>query len=99
TSSRAPRAGVVRLLPAWDTYLLGYRDRGFQVDPDEWPKLMPGGGILRPAIVRDGVVIGQWRLRRGRKRGEVQTRTLDALDDSTEAALAKDVDDVLRFES
>ena len=40
---RRARGRVVRLLPGWDTYLMGYRDRGFMAGESEWPRVTPGG--------------------------------------------------------
>jgi hypothetical protein len=50
----------VRLLPAFDTYLLGYRER--PVPAEHAARVRPGGGIIRPTVVVDGVVAGTWRL-------------------------------------
>jgi hypothetical protein len=51
----------LRLLPAFDTYLLGYRTRDFAVPPAHAKRVWPGGGIVRPAIVANGRAIGTWR--------------------------------------
>jgi hypothetical protein len=55
------RAGVTRLLPAFDTYLLGYRSRDFCVATEHARKVWPGGGIVRPTVVVDGRAVGTWR--------------------------------------
>jgi hypothetical protein len=57
---------VVRLLPAWDNFLLAHRDRSLTVDPEREIGVMPGGGVLRPSVMIDGRVEGSWRLDRGR---------------------------------
>jgi hypothetical protein len=62
----APHPPDVRLLPAFDTYLLGYRTRDFAVPPAHAKRVWPGGGIVRPAIVANGRVIGTWRRAGGR---------------------------------
>jgi hypothetical protein len=55
-----------RLLPAFDPYLLGWKDRSFAV-PAGWAKrVRPGGGMLRATAVDDGTVVGTWTLPRGR---------------------------------
>jgi hypothetical protein len=51
----------VRLLPAFDTYLLGYRTREFCVPAQHARKVWPGGGIVRPAVIRNGHAAGTWR--------------------------------------
>jgi hypothetical protein len=59
---------TVRLLPAFDGILLGHRDRSLTVRPEHARAVLPGGGILRPTLMVDGLVEGTWRLDRGRPR-------------------------------
>ena len=58
-----PQPPVVRLLPAFDTYLLGYRSRALAVPTDHAAQVWPGGGIIRPTVVENGRAVGTWRLR------------------------------------
>ncbi len=57
-------APVVRLLPSFDTYLLGYRDRALVVASRYAKHIHPGGGVLHPTLVVDGRASGTWRLDR-----------------------------------
>jgi Winged helix DNA-binding domain len=59
-----PAHGVLRLLPTFDSYLMGYRGRDAFLDPSHRPDVAVGG-ILYPTIVVDGVIVGTWRLDRG----------------------------------
>jgi len=53
---------AVYLLPPFDEYLLGYRDRGAVLDPAHAGKVVPGGnGMFKPLIVIDGRVVGTWK--------------------------------------
>jgi hypothetical protein len=63
---------VVRLLPRYDTYLLGYRDRSLIIDPEHVKRIYPGGGLLHPALLVDGKVAGRWKTIRKRDRVEVE---------------------------
>jgi hypothetical protein len=54
----------VRLLPAFDTYLLGYRRRDLAVPPLLQRRLQRGGGWLHPAVVVNGRAVGAWSLRK-----------------------------------
>jgi DNA glycosylase AlkZ-like len=94
---RLPRPGWVRLLGAFDTYLLGYRDRGFAVAAEQAAAVKAGGGgWIRPVIVRDGLVVGGWRSYRRRGRLEVSLSLPDPdLREAVEAELA----DIARFEA
>lgn len=49
------------LLPAFDEYLVGYRDRGAVLDSADARRLNAGGGLLNPAIVVGGRVTGVWK--------------------------------------
>ena len=52
----------VHLLPGFDEYLLGYRDRSAVLDPAHAQRICPGGnGMFSPTLVIDGVVAGAWR--------------------------------------
>lgn len=53
-------AGLVRLLPAFDEYVLGWKDRSFFVSPQHWKKINAGGGWIRPVILWDGRATGTW---------------------------------------
>jgi len=50
------------LLPGFDEYLLGYRDRNAQLTREQERLVVPGGnGVFRPTLVVDGLVAGTWR--------------------------------------
>ncbi len=49
------------LLPAFDEYLVGYKDRSAVVDSRHARKALPGGGILRPTLVIEGRICGTWK--------------------------------------
>ena len=50
------------LLPGFDEYLLGYRDRSAVLDVAHAGKVVPGGnGMFKPMIVIDGRVVGTWK--------------------------------------
>jgi hypothetical protein len=52
---------AAHLLPGFDEYLLGYRDRRAVLDPAHAGKVVPGGnGIFKPIIVVEGRVVGTW---------------------------------------
>ena len=49
-----------RLLPAFDPYLLGWKDRAFAVPKRLARRVHPGGGMIRATATVDGVVVGDW---------------------------------------
>ena len=57
----------VRLLPGFDTYILGHRNRGL-IEDGSYAARIKGGGILPPIALVDGRIAGTWRMnRKGRK--------------------------------
>jgi len=52
--------GVVRLLPAFDPYLLGYADRSFALSAAHAKQVNAGGGWLHPQLFVDGEIAGTW---------------------------------------
>lgn len=58
TPRRGPRA---HLLPAFDEYLVGYRDRSALIDPAHTRMVNDRGGMLNPVVLIDGRVIGTWK--------------------------------------
>ena len=49
------------LLPAFDEFLVGYKDRSAAIDSRHARKALPGGGILNPTVVVDNQIVGTWR--------------------------------------
>jgi hypothetical protein len=101
TVGRAPRPGrrgLVRLLPAWDTYLMGHRDRDFVAAGADWRRVMPGGGVLRPTVLVDGAAVATWSARRGRGGLRVEVDPFGDLDGPVRAAVESEVADLGRFE-
>jgi hypothetical protein len=94
----APTAPFVRLLPAWDTYLMGYRDRSFMAPGERWRRIMPGGGMLHPAVLVDGAAVGLWQLRRAGSGVVVELKPFGELGAPTKKAIDAEVADIGRFE-
>ena len=84
--------GWVRLLGAFDPFLLGYRGYGHAVPEAHVREVWPGGGWIHPVVLVDGVAAGTWRIDRDRV---VVERFPGA--EVPEPALAAEVQDVGRF--
>ncbi len=70
-SADAAEPGSVRLLPAFDEWLLGWASRDLVLPGQHAERVAPGGGIIRPVAISDGRVFATWRLDRGRRRVEL----------------------------
>jgi hypothetical protein len=51
---------TVRLLPAFDEYILGWSDRGMSVPAEHRKSINRGGGWIRPVLLVDGRALGTW---------------------------------------
>jgi hypothetical protein len=90
-------ATVVRLLPAFDTFLLGYRDRSWAVDPSFALSVNAGGGLIRPTIMVDGRIAGTWRHKIGRGGATVDLQPFAELPSEAGAGLDAEVMSVEQF--
>ncbi|MFJ8588410.1 winged helix DNA-binding domain-containing protein [Streptomyces sp. NPDC093595] len=90
--------GDVRLLPAYDNYLLAYRRRELSVPAEHERRVRPGGGVIRPTVVVDGWAVGTWS---GGRRGTAPVVEpfpgSDPFDPATVAGIARESADVARF--
>jgi hypothetical protein len=87
-----------RLLPAFDPYLLGWKDRTFVVPAEHSRRVHPGGGVLRAVATVDGLAAGTWAARRRGARLAVDLELFSPLGTQDAAALQGEAADVARFE-
>jgi hypothetical protein len=69
-----PPAPPALLLAAFDTTMLGYRTREPLVAGRDDHRILPGGGMLRPAVLIDGLAAGTWTVT---AKGERRTVAID----------------------
>jgi winged helix DNA-binding protein len=97
--ARLPRSGQIRMLGAFDTYVLGYASRDFAVDPSHGERINTrGGGMIEPVVVRDGEFLGRWTMKRGAKKLAVETQPFTPWGREVDAALEAEIQDIGRFE-
>jgi hypothetical protein len=77
---------------------MGHRDRDFVAGPDAWPRIMPGGGLIRPTILVDGVAVGTWGIKRKGRAVQAEVSPFGAVDASVGEAIRGEVEDIRRFE-
>ena len=90
-------APTVRLLPAFDTYLLGYWERDLGVSDELARRVHPGGGIIRPTLMIDGRAAGVWARKRTRWGIAVTVSPFEDLPPEIHPALEEEAGDVGRF--
>ena len=60
-------SGHIHLLPSYDEYLLGYKDRTDVLPLEHYPKAFTNNGLFFPIVLHNGQVIGNWINRKRRK--------------------------------
>ncbi|HST46549.1 winged helix DNA-binding domain-containing protein [Jatrophihabitans sp.] len=87
---------ALRLLPMFDNYLIGYRDRTGMLDPARYGQVYVGG-IIKATVVRDGRVIGSWRLDRSGRSATIRITPFERFTRSDKQQLDREHADLERF--
>jgi hypothetical protein len=90
-------APVVKLLPHFDTYLLGYDGRDMAVAPPFGKRVLPGGGWLHPTVAVDGRVVAVWKGDRAKGSLAVTVEPFGKLGRAVRSGIAAEAADVARF--
>lgn len=90
-------APVVRLLPGFDNYLLGYKNRDLAVSPQHTKRINAGGGLLRPTLLVDGRIMGTWKMKRHKNHLDIEVESFDQLTPEILAGLEAEITDIARF--
>ena len=83
-----PGCRDVRMVGEFDAYLLGYRDRRWALAAEFQQHVYPGGGMLRPAVLQGGRVIGSWKH---------ADHSYELFDSSARTDLSEELADLVRF--
>lgn len=87
----------VRLLGAFDAYLLGYARRDLALSPSFGRRIQAGGGWIHPALVVDGRVVGTWRQQWPAGGLAVTVEPFEAIPRDVRPRLEAEAQDVGRF--
>ena len=69
----------LHLLPGYDEYIIGYRDRDAVLDRYHTKEVLSSNGVFYPTVVIDGRVDGTWRTVRTRKDLTIEVMPFSAL--------------------
>jgi hypothetical protein len=97
TREYAGQARFVSLLPRFDAYLLGYRNRDLVVAPRHARRIQRGGGWLHPTVIVNGRVVAAWSYNDREKKLSVVVEPFEELDPAVEPGLRAEAEDVGRF--
>jgi hypothetical protein len=85
----------IKLLPSFDEYAIGYKDRSAILDPKH--HISSGYGILKPVIVQNGKIAGVWKKTKEKGRMVFQNDLFVTLNKTNSASLKKAEKDYDRF--
>jgi hypothetical protein len=88
TSAPVRATRTVHLLPAFDEYLIGYRDRAPVVAADHLRRVIGINGLVSPTVILNGRVVGTWK-RDADARGHVRITPFRPLSDKEQAGIGK----------
>ncbi|MFL5625301.1 MAG: winged helix DNA-binding domain-containing protein, partial [Ktedonobacteraceae bacterium] len=88
---------IVRLLPRFDIYLLGYQKRDLSVPPQHAKRINAGGGMIHPTVMVDGRIVGTWKSTRKRDHLDVTVEPFDQLEPQVYPGLETEIADLARF--
>src|SRR5205823_9000433 len=87
----------VRLLPFFDGFLLGLKDKGHLVDREHYKKVYRPQGWLAPAVLMDGRVAGIWSHERKGPTLSLRIESFSSLRPGARKRLSEEADDLRRF--
>jgi hypothetical protein len=92
-----PSREVVRLLPAFDEFLLGWKDRQLIAPVSRWKTIQRGGGWLHPVLLVDGRAVGTWSSERAADELRVDVMPFEPLRPALRRRIDQDARDIGRF--
>jgi hypothetical protein len=92
-----PSNEVVGLLPAFDEYLLGWKDRQLIAPTSRWKTIQRGGGWLHPVVLVDGRAMGTWSSERTTDGLRVDVRPFEPLGPTLRRRISEEARDIGRF--
>lgn len=88
----------VLVLPGFDEYLLGYKDRSLMLAPEHRVAVIPGNnGVFQATVVRDGRVIGTWKRTLTTTKVQIVVQPLARLGRADRATIAQAFEEYARF--
>ena len=92
-----PSNEVVGLLPAFDEFLLGWKDRQLIAPASRWKTIQRGGGWLHPVVLVDGRAVGMWSSERATGALRIEVSPFEPLGPSLRRRIDEEARDVGRF--
>ena len=94
---RKPEGERIQLLPSFDCYLLGHRDKEHLVDDAHYKRVYRKAGWLSPVILRAGRVAGVWSHRRIGRGWRLAMEMFERPTPALRQGIAEEAEDLGRF--
>jgi uncharacterized protein YcaQ len=88
--------GAVRLLPSFDAFMMGHRERAHLLDRAHYKEVYKDQGWLAPIVLLDGRVAGTWSYQRGRNL-EMAVKMFAPFRKETRRKVEEEAADLARF--
>ncbi len=88
---------IARLLPRFDTYLLGHASRDLILDPIFTPRFKTGGGLIAPVLLLDGRVAATWASTQTRHSLKIAVNPFESLPSGAWPLVEAEANDLARF--
>ena len=85
---------TLHLLPAFDEYIVGYKDRTAVITSENHKKAISSNGVFRPVVVKNGRVIGLWKKTNSRKKA-IAITSFEPVDPETQQQIDRSAEKFL----
>ena len=95
--TRGKLSGHIHLLPSYDEYLLGYKDRTDVLPLEHYSKAFTNNGLFFPIVLHNGQVIGNWDKSEKKKSVDLKYSWFRQVADMDEETLERERQKFARF--
>lgn len=89
--------GVVRLLPSFDSFLLGHVDKSHLIDDKHYKRVYRKAGWLTPVVLVDGRIAGTWGHAKKGKGWRISVEMFGRASRAVRDGIGREAEDVGRF--
>lgn len=77
------------LLPAWDEFVVSYKNRQHIILDEHYSKVISKNGIFKPVIVKGGQIVGMWKRVKKKEKVIAETQLFGEVDGFTKELIKK----------
>jgi DNA glycosylase AlkZ-like len=87
----------VKLIPNFDTYLLGHKEKDHLVSPRNYKKVYRQAGWISAVVLAQGKVVGRWSLSRERDKTKIKITPFEKFTPSTRSGIDAEFERIKKF--